>query len=51
LNLPPDNPDSEAVQALMRLIYSPDGEQIILRAGLLPLSAAQQQQQLQGIIE
>jgi len=51
LNLPPDNPDSAAVQALMQLIYSPAGEQIILRAGLLPLSAEQQQQQLQGIIE
>lgn len=51
LNLPPDNPDSAAVQALMRLIYSPAGEQIILRAGLLPLSAEQQQQQLQGIID
>lgn len=51
LNLPPDDAMSSAVVALLRLIYSPTGEQIIARAGLLPLSAAQQRQQLQGIIE
>ena len=39
-----------AMQALLELMYSPAGTQIILRAGLLPLTAELQQQHLQGII-